>query len=678
MSIIRRALTGVSLSSFVALCAAPALAEAGAAGDRTTIVVTAQRATDAARQEIESTPGGVDVVDASEFTDRLAVSLRDTLAFSPGVYTQPRFGQEVRLSIRGSGISRGFHMRGLMLFQDGIPINFADNNGDFQELDPQIFQHIEVYRGANALRFGSSTLGGGINAVTPTGRTAPRFEARIDGGSFDTVRGKLAAGFATERGDAYLAVTGDRSDGDRDHAHRHAIRFNGNVGFRLADRVDTRFYASVNNIDQELPGALTRSQALSSPRRANAGSIAGDQTRDIDSIRLQNRTAIDLGSGSLALGAFFNAKELYHPIFQVIDQKSEDRGLFVRLDLGAEIGGMPLQASMGSTARFGRNRARQFLNLAGRRGAQTLDARQTARTIDTYGELRVQPVAGLSLIAGGVYTSGRREVDNLRDAARSGSRSYDGFAPKFGLLWEPREHVQLYANYSRSIELPGFSELNQTPNTGVPGFVDLDPQRAWTAEIGMRGRIGIASWEVGVYRADIRGEMLQFTPRQDIPASTFNADHTRHQGIEAGLDLDLAPWARLRQVYQLNDFRFRRDAVYGDNRLPVIAKQLYRAQLRLGTGRVSVSPNLEWLPDGAWADYVNATCAPGYVLFGLNAEAQLRDGITLFVDARNLTNKKAIGDISAVIDARITPTSDPAIYYPVERRALYGGIRATF
>ena len=84
--------------------------------------------------------------------------------FHPGVYTQPRFGQEVRIAIRGSGISRGFHMRGLTLLQDGIPINLADDNGDFQELDPQVFERIEVYRGGNALRFGGSTLGGAINA----------------------------------------------------------------------------------------------------------------------------------------------------------------------------------------------------------------------------------------------------------------------------------------------------------------------------------------------------------------------------------------------------------------------------------------------------------------------------------------------------------------------------------
>src|SRR3546814_3488279 len=104
-------------------------------------------------------------------------------------------------------------MRGITLLQDGIPINLADDNGDFQELDPQVFERIEVYRGANALSMGGSTLGGAINAVTPTGRTAPRFEFRLDGGSFSTIRGKAAAGFATARGDAYVALTTDNSDG---------------------------------------------------------------------------------------------------------------------------------------------------------------------------------------------------------------------------------------------------------------------------------------------------------------------------------------------------------------------------------------------------------------------------------------------------------------------------------
>lgn len=661
-------------ASAFALLVVPTLARGEENQDRSDIVVTAQFATDEARKNVEKRPGGVDVVDASAFANNVAISLRDALAFSPGVYTQPRFGQEIRLSVRGSGISRGFHMRGLTLLQDGIPINLADDNGDFQELDLQIFERIEVYRGGNALRFGGSTLGGAINAVTPTGRTAPHLEFRVDGGSFNSIRSKAAAGFATESEDAYLALTIDNSDGDRGHARRASVRFNGNLGVQLAGTVHTRFYATISRIDQDLPGSLTMSGALKTPGASLPSNIIGDQERNVDSVRLQNRTNVDLGHGQFAFGLFYNVKQLFHPIFQVIDQQSDDYGVFASIDLAGGADSLPWELTLGTQARFGKVDAKQFVNVAGARGALTARTENTARTVNTYGELRITPIANLTIVGGGIYTSGKRKIDNLLIRSRSGQAQFDVFAPKIGLLYEPFGGVQIYANYNRSVELPGYSELSQTPATGLPGFAAVRPQKAWTFEIGTRGRLGLASWDVSIYRADLNGEMLQYTVAPDFPASTFNAGRTRHQGIEAGLDLALAPWGRLRQAFQLNDFRFRRDIQYGDNRLPVVPKHQYRAELRLGADEVSIAPNLEWVPDGAWADYRNTVRARGYILFGLGAEAHLKSGITFFADVRNLTGKKAVGDISAVL------LSSPAsvAFYPVERRAFYGGLRTTF
>jgi len=670
-------LRGASVLAFVMASGAAHADDAG--DDRNTIIVNASLATAAATREVRKRPGGVDVVDAEAFADRLAVSLRDALAFSPGVYTQPRFGQEVRLSIRGSGISRGFHMRGLTLLQDGVPINLADDNGDFQELDPQVFDRIEIYRGANALRYGGSTLGGAINAVTPTGRTAPRFELRIDGGSFSTIRSKAAAAFADENGDGYVALTADRSGGERQHSRRHAGRFNSNVGIRLTGAVETRFYATLSHIRQNLPGSLTLRQALSKPGLSLPANIAGDQERDVDSIRLQNRTTVDLGGGSLALGGFYNAKKLFHPIFQVIDQKSEDRGLFAVLDLT----GPGWELTLGSQARFGEVDAQQFANVAGARGARTADMQQSAYTINSYGELRVTPVARLTLVAGGIYSVGERKIANRLVPARSGEADFGSFSPKVGLLFELAAAIQFYANASRSVEFPGYNELSQARPGGLPGFTPVRSQRAWTLELGTRGRHGIAAWDISLYRAAMKGEMLQFAIGPTTPAATFNAGRTRHQGIEAGLDVRLLPWLRIRQVYQFNDFRFRDDTQFGDNRLPVIPRHQYRAELRLGGDRFSVTPNLEWVPQGAWIDYRNTKRAPGYALLGLRGDAQLRDGISLFAEARNITARKAIGDISALVayvpDDRATAADEGSIaLYPVERRAVYAGLRARF
>ena len=639
-----------------------------------TIIVTAPTATDAAEVRAARTPGGTDVVSYEDYADKSVVSLRDTLAFSPGVYLQPRYGQEVRLSIRGSGLSRGFHMRGLTLLQDGVPINLADDNGDFQELEPIFFDHLEVYRGANALRFGSGTLGGAINGVTPTGRTAQGLYLRADAGSFDSVRGLASAGVASDRVDAWGALSADTSDGDRDHARRRGLRFQGNVGLRLSDAVSTRFYASVNHIRQELPGALTMAEALSTPRKANAGAVAGDQGRDIDSLRLQNRTRFDWGALTLDIGGFANAKSLHHPIFQLIDQKSVDVGSFFRADYAED----PIELTFGGEIRRGSTDARQFVNNGGRRGALTFDADQKAQTATLYGEVRVRPLETLTLIAGGVYADGwrKRTVNFSATPATGGRIDFDAFSPKIGLLFEPAADIQFFANYSGSAEFPGFGEVFQTIGTPPTSTVvsDIRPQRAWTAEVGTRGQRGFANWDIVFYRSTLKGELLQFTTNSNIPAATFNAGRTLHQGVEAGLDLAPTDWLRLRQVYTYSDFRFRDDAQFGDSRLPVVPKHVYRAELRLGTDALHIAPNIEWVPDGPFADYRNQVRTPGYALIGITGGATIANGIDAFVDVRNITGRKAIGDISAAI--AVTPAS--AIYYPVERRAVSAGIRARF
>lgn len=660
------------LSLAAALAATPVHAEE--AGEAKTIIVVGHAATSQAEEQADQTPGGADVVRHEDYADRSLVSLRDTLAFSAGVYTQPRFGQEVRISIRGSGISRGFHMRGLTLLQDGVPINLADDNGDFQELEPAFFDHLEVYRGANALRFGSGTLGGAINGVTPSGKDAPGLYLRADGGSFETLRGLAAYGGASGAVDYWAGISADTSEGDRDHAQRSSLRFHGNAGFRLSPVVSTRFYASLNRIDQQLPGALSRDDALNRPRKGN---FTGDQQRNIDSLRLQNRTRFEWGATRLEVGLFVNAKDLYHPIFQVIDQSATDYGGSARLDHAAG----PFELTLGGEIRRGTTRARQFVNIGGKRGALMFDADQDARTANLYAEARFKPIAGLTLVAGAIYADGwrKRAVRFSATPARDGRIGFDAISPKLGLLYEPAPGVQVFANYSRSAEFPGFGEVFQTV-AGVSTFVStIRPQRAWTAEIGTRGRVdldglGRVSWDVAAFRATLKGEMLQYAIATDIPAATFNADRTLHQGIEAALSLEPADWLRLRQIWQYSDFRFRGDSQFDDNRLPVVPRHVLRSEVRIGRDTLHVAPSVEWVPQGAFADYRNTTRVPGYALVGLTAGATVAEGMDLFVDARNLTGKKAIGDISAALLA----TSGSAIYYPVERRAVYGGIRARF
>ena len=124
------------------------------------------------REQMLQTAGSVEWIDMETLKGTYTNNLRDVLKDVPGVYVQTRYGQELRLSIRGSGIGRAFHTRGIEIPQDGIPFNMADGSGDFYQIDPLSVRSTEVYKGGNALPFGTSTLGGAVNFVSPTAYTA--------------------------------------------------------------------------------------------------------------------------------------------------------------------------------------------------------------------------------------------------------------------------------------------------------------------------------------------------------------------------------------------------------------------------------------------------------------------------------------------------------------------------
>src|SRR6202000_1956293 len=114
------------------------------------------------------------------------------------------------------GLSRGFHVRGIDLLQNGIPYNVADGTGDFHEIDPLLASHMEIYKGGDSLQYGSSSLGGAINIVSPTAYNAPTPNLlRIEGGSYGTLRAHEEVSRIFGPADMFVALTTSKSDGWR-------------------------------------------------------------------------------------------------------------------------------------------------------------------------------------------------------------------------------------------------------------------------------------------------------------------------------------------------------------------------------------------------------------------------------------------------------------------------------
>lgn len=658
----------------------------------TTVTAPAESLTSPSVEEQKAnlfqTAGSVGFVDSDSYQNTYAFNLRDVLKDSPGVYVQNRYGQELRLSIRGSGIARGYHVRGLDILQDGIPTNLADGSGDYYQIDPLGLRSTEIYKGGNGLAYGATTLGGALNFVTPTAYTAEApNQFRIDGGSFGNVRasGQMSRIFGPL--DALATITVNRADGYRDHDKGTYAQFNANVGYKFSPRVETRFFFGAYIVDQKLPGSLSLFDALNNPTKAAASAVSGDQAHNTRTERLGNLTTVRFDVGQLDIASWVIHKSLYHPIFQALDQDGWTYGIAPRYTANLTLAGMRNDLIVGARFFGGNTQADQYVNVNGNRGAQTLNSRQSAYNYEAYFENRLffLPTVGL-MIGAKAYRDVRQYVDygGLPNDPnyRSTSAAYSGVNPKIGLLWEPRKDVQAFIDVTRSADVPDFTDLSQTFGA-TSRFVPLAAQHAWTIEAGTRGKLGRVAWDFTAYRSLVRDQLLQYTTSPDIPASTFNANKTVLQGLEVGASFDLfkdvvatGDRVTLSQIWNYSDFRFRDDPQYGNNRIAGVPTNVLRTTLGYAlTNRFQIAASLDWVPTGAWVDYANTMRVPGYTLIGLQASYLVQRGVTFYVDARNLTDKRYVSDFSTVTDAR---TANTAVFYPGDGRSVFAGVRFTF
>jgi len=277
----------------------------------------------------------------------------------------------------------------------------------------------------------------------------------------------------------------------------------------------------------------------------------------------------------------------------------------------------------------------------------------------------------LSLIAGAQYTyTTRKQKDLFTAGALDRSKNYQRFTPKAGLIYELNPDIQFFGNVSTSFEPPSFSELTAGP---VQAPVFAKAQRAITFEVGSRGHFGIAEWDVALYRAHVRNELLaRVDPITSSPLGTVNADKTVHQGVELGLDIELVKMFYLRQMYLFNDFKFDGDASFGNNQLAGIPRHFYKAELtyRHADGYYA-GPNVEWSPQKYYVDHANTVYANSYALLGFKIGKRSKSGFAWFAEARNLTNRKYAATTGVIDNAR---GIDQAQFLPGDGRSFFAGL----
>ncbi|MCS6626288.1 TonB-dependent receptor [Roseibacterium beibuensis] len=143
---------------------------------------------------VADTPGAR-VIDRETIDRRGAVFAADILSDVPGlsVVRSGAFGGVAQVRMRGASPGK------TLVLVDGVPVNDpAEVNGafDFSGLELSDIARIEVLSGPQSSLWGSDAIGGVIAFTT---RELDGRAVEAEAGSFDTARGRLAAGVSTDR-----------------------------------------------------------------------------------------------------------------------------------------------------------------------------------------------------------------------------------------------------------------------------------------------------------------------------------------------------------------------------------------------------------------------------------------------------------------------------------------------
>lgn len=615
-------------------------------------------------EAIKQIPGGASIVDMNVVNEGRVSTWTDSLGMAPGVFIQDRFGsEEARISMRGSALSRTFHSFGIRVLQDGIPINYADGFFDMQTIDPSAARYVEVIRGANALGYGASTLGGAINYVSPTGYDSPKLLGRAEAGSFGYARLQAITGGVVKPNegngnvwDYNISANAMTQDGYRHHSAQNSEKVVANTGVKINADLESRFFVGVVRSRSQLPGTISRAQLLADPTVSHDATWPSRfQRRDVDAQRIANKTVYKNGYTEYELASYVMHHELWHPItFGFIEQNTMTYGGHIKVANKNKLFGSDNLLTFGYLPDFGTTQAKRSSVSGGfTQGALTSDASQKSENHRFLVENKIRINAETTLITSLQYEEANRTKKEIVTPSSSYATKYTQWIPRLGVIHNLENGSQIFANISKNFEPPIFdvatTMLAAKAQTGV------------TVEVGSRGEMSFnrgrdqGFWDITLYRSQLKNEFQTACINGLTTCTTFgsnttiNIPRTVHQGIELGASALIDHHWETRTALLYSDFRFDGDAQYGNNRMPGFPPLIIRSELLYRWSDVSNSrgfpayyagPKLEWVPTKAPMDNTNSVSNDPYAIFGFKAGGPLDKNSTWFVDARNLTDKR--------------------------------------
>ena len=217
---------------------------------------------------------------------------------------------------------------------------------------------------------------------------------------------------------------------------------------------------------------------------------------------------------------------------------------------------------------------------------------------------------------------GLRHDDNEQFGGETTGNAAWGYAFANGL--------RLTANYGTAFKAPTFNDLYYPPTPFGRGNPDLQPEKSWSAELGLSGAHPWGGWSVNAYQTDIK-DLIEF---DSLTLAPENIDQARIRGLEFWANADVGGWL-LDGSLTLLDPRNESDGANDGNLLPRRAEQTFRVDADRRFGNIGVGGTVFW-SGRRFDDEANTLRLDAYSLVDLRAEYFFTDALRIQGRVENL------------------------------------------
>jgi iron complex outermembrane receptor protein len=650
-------------------------------------------------RKLLETPAALSIVTEPDLQRNNTIFLQNTLNQVPGVRMNVRsVASQSNLVIRGIGGTYGrFGIRGIKLYQNGIPLSEADGTTSLDDLDYTTLGRIEVIKGPASTIYGA-TLGGVVSFQTRKAAPGTSLQLGTTVGSYGLFRTNTGIGVGTDKVNLLVNYGHQESRGFRD-AHSNTRKDYVTVAgdFYVSDKQTVSILGTYTNVHDNFAGELDSTDFFTNYTKTAPAYVTKDVGVDAEITRLGLTHTYRFTNNFANTTSLFttNSYSLSPVEPNFAHTQRGKRGVRSVFTYAPMLGSVPVRLALGTEYLANQdNNKRYAISAVGVAGAITSDQEVKSTQTNTFLQAEANVTAHTTVTAGVSYNVVTYDIQDLipKTAPAQSLTGYRQFKPTYtprvAVLHSFNDQVSVFAQYSTGFSPPISSQISLSTGPINP---DVKPETNENFELGSRGRAlrNFLEYDVTFFRMKVKNGLVSQTSGG---ITTFvNSGESEYKGVELALSGNLVRAEATGQLRQLRPFvRYSyTDAEFKSYKLGTndfAGKQVTGSFRNLFTGGLDVDSRV-----GAYlnltAQYTDRTpmtdkndrYAAAYWL--LNSKIGVRNKLFGHLGYDVYAGLDNIGDVryvSSVALNQATPVGKPTFYNPGMPRNWYAGANVNY